>query len=246
MYLFLHQKKQSYNQKPPQGVQEGELITLQTEPKIQESSTLFRIPLGSWKDSLCDFCKYGPCHSSFLISCLFPLISLGQIYTRLELQWNGSPYYVPTTKTDAFKSMVWLTFGFMFTKQILFAFQSQSAYSWIYILNLSYGIVVAVLVGRTRRHIREKYDIPGTFTQIIRNHSRIADMIGVDGNDFDDDGEDGGIIPVCCGEVEDYCLGGFCYPCVLSQMSRHTAMYDTYEGSFFNSSGLPDHAPMMI
>ncbi len=232
----------NHNIKPPQGVQEGEMICIQTEPKIEESSTLFRIPLGSWKDGLCDFCKYGPCHPSFLISCLFPLVSLGQIYTRMELNWNGSPYHVPTTKTDAFKSMVWLTFGYMFIKQICVSF--QSGYRILYMLNFVYGVFVAILVGRTRRHIREKYDIPGTFTQIIQNNSRIADCIGVDGNNYGDD--DDAVIPVCCGEMEDYCLGGCCYPCVLSQMSRHTAMYDTYEGSFFSSSGLPEHAPMMI
>ncbi len=247
---------------PPGGIREGETMTIQTQPKIQESSTLFRIPIGSWKDGLCDFCKYGPCHPSFLISCLFPFISLGQIYTRLELTWYGSPLPLSATyddgtnnatnpnkfKTQAFKNMVWLTFLFMLLKQLIVSYQANG-YQYLYIINILFAMTLAILAGRTRRYIRERYDIPGTFTQILQRYTWIGSLLGLDitslnDRDYGSDGED--VLPMCCGEVEDYCLGGCCYPCVLSQMSRHTAMYDTYEGSFFNSSGLPEHAPLMI
>jgi hypothetical protein len=226
------------------GVREGQKFRAQTKPKIEESTTQYRIPLGLWKDGLCDFFKYGPCHSSFLLSCLCPLISLGQVYTRLELQWNGTPYnhnyHNDNPTTMAFKVMIGITFGYFFLKQVIFYL--EMTYHSLYLLNLIYMTLIAILVGRTRRHIREKYDIPGTFTQLRESNDTVARCCG---NGRDDDDEDG-ILPVCCGEVEDFCLGFVCYPCVVSQMNRHTAMYDTYEGSLFSSNGLPKHAPTMI
>lgn len=239
---------------PYGGVTQGQTFRTKVQPKIDEPSSLFRIPIGLWKDNLGDFCKFGPCHSSFLLSCLFPLISLGQIYTRLELTWNGSPYpYPPNNKSISFRIMVGLTFLYMTLKQIINGLEGLH-YHALYILNLIYMIIIMVLVGRTRRYIRERYDIPSTFSQLMNRSRRSGsrNYYGVDGDggggDDDDDefDDNGGTLKVCCGEMEDYCLGGCCYPCVVSQMNRHTAMYDTYEGSCFNSNGLPKHAPTMI
>jgi hypothetical protein len=53
-------------------------------------------------------------------------------------------------------------------------------------------------------------------------------------------------LPVVCDVVEDYCVSCFCAPCSVSQMSRHTAPYETYEGSCFSSNGMPPHAPVMF
>ena len=233
----------------------GQKFRAQTLPKVEESTTLYRIPIGYWKDGLGDFCKYGPCHPSFLLSCLFPLISLGQILTRLDLQWHGGQYSYPPNNTKSFKTMVGVTLLYMFTKQIV-AYNEMS-YHAFYIVNLIYMIVIAIFVGRTRRVMREMYDIPGTFTILSRNNSIFARIFGYGSSsanlyntdsdivqDTVDDEND--ILPICCAETEDYCLGGCCFPCVVSQMNRHTAMYDTYEGSCCSSNGLPKHAPRMV
>lgn len=58
--------------------------------------------------------------------------------------------------------------------------------------------------------------------------------------------EDHESVPFGCDVVEDYLLSCFCAPCVVTQMSRHTAPYDTYDGSLCSSNGLPEHAPAMI
>jgi len=49
-----------------------------------------------------------------------------------------------------------------------------------------------------------------------------------------------------CDIAEDYIMACVCQPCVISQMNRHTALYDTYEGSCCSSNGLPSHAPLMV
>jgi hypothetical protein len=249
---------------PPGGVREGDTFQSNTQPKIQESSTVFRIPIGIWKDNLCDICKYGPCHSSILLSLLCPLVSLGQIYTRLELAWNGvpAPSYSPLEqqqqqrgKFTSFNIMVGMTFVYMICKQIIGSSvenpdpNSYFTYHALYVLNLIYFIVIMILVGKTRRYVRERYDIPSTYSQ-WKNGTTAGGSNGrniiVSDDDNDEFGDDGGFMKVCCGELEDYVLGGCCYPCVLSQMNRHTAMYDTYEGNCFSPDGLPPHAPTMV
>ncbi len=232
---------------PGGGITKGQTFRAQTKQKSEESSTLFRIPIGLWKDGLGDFCKYGPCHSSFLCSCLFPLISLGQIYTRLDLRWDGTPYHLPPqSPSSSFKIMLLFTFVYVLSKQIIESMMMSYHYLWI--LNLIYMITITALVGRTRRHLREKYDIPATFTQLRQSSPTFDKICGGDGHGGDDDygGEGSGVVTTCCGEVEDYALAACCYPCVVSQMNRHTAMFDTYEGSCFSSNGLPPHAPEMI
>lgn len=240
---------------PYGGVTVGQKFRAPTQPKIEESTTLYRIPLGLWKDELFEFCKFGPCHPSFLLSFLFPLISLGQIYTRLDLRWNASPHPYPPSNTNAFKTMVAITLLYMFAKQVIAGM--EMSYHTLYLVNLAYMIIIAILVGKTRKVMREMYDIPGTFTMLSRNNSFFARIFGYGSShsnlyhtdqdivhDTTDDEND--ILPLCCAETEDYCLGGCCFPCVISQMNRHTAMYDTYEGSCCSSNGLPKHAPRMV
>ncbi len=189
------------------------------------------------------------------------MVSLGHVYTRLELSWNGSPIHNHDNNQNnnhsAFKIMAGITLFYMMIKQVI-NFMNLS-YHTLYICNLIYMIVIGVLVGKTRRYIREKYEIPATFTLLSRSSSTFASIFGyrntnhrnncydIDDNIVvDEDDEENGILASCCGEIEDYCLGTFFYPCVLSQMNRHTAMYDTYEASCFNSNGLPKHAPTVI
>lgn len=197
----------------------------------------------------------------------------------MELQWNGNPsIYVPSSsdesnnndnnyhnnhRTQAFKCMVGITLGYMMIKQFILA-MNMSFHS-MYLCNLFYFIIITILVGKTRRYMRERYDIPATFTLLSRRYSTFARIFGYnhnnhhqhhnnytsddnhyDDNHYDDIDEENGVLASCCGEIEDYCLGGVFYPCVLSQMNRHTAMYDTYEASCCSSNGLPKHAPMMI
>lgn len=221
----------------------GQTFTVPTQPLL--SDNVYRIPMRMWKDSLFDFCKYGPFHSSFLLSCLFPLVSLGQIYTRLELSWHGTPIPQQTNTHRSrlgFKIMVGMTLWYIFMKQIITSF--ELSYHTYYLLNMIYMTFIAVLVGKTRRYMRERYDIPSTFASLRRH--RLGGGNGTMHDVDEEEDEEHGIVHTCCGELEDYALSAVCYPCVVSQMNRHTAMYDTYEGSVCNSDGLPKHAPQII
>ncbi len=55
------------------GVAKGQLFKGQTYPRIVESNQQLRVPMGGWKDSLFDFCRYGPFHSSLCLAVFCPL-----------------------------------------------------------------------------------------------------------------------------------------------------------------------------
>mmetsp|Transcript_26724 Transcript_26724/g.30590 ORF Transcript_26724/g.30590 Transcript_26724/m.30590 type:complete len:331 (-) Transcript_26724:119-1111(-) len=228
------------------GVMKGQKFRVQTQPKVEEATHLLRIPIGLWKDGLFEICKYGPLHPSFCVSWCFPLISLGHIFTRLGLNENVTAHNYPPGSNqakNAFKVMVIYTFIYIVVKQ--FVVGVEASYHWIYLVNLVYFLFIAILAGRTRKYVRDRYDIPSTFTQLNESGNIFARCFSRTVGHVDED-DDNAILPTCCAEMEDYCLSCCCYPCVISQMHRHTAMYDTYEGSCFSSNGLPKHAPAMI
>mmetsp|Transcript_12379 Transcript_12379/g.23204 ORF Transcript_12379/g.23204 Transcript_12379/m.23204 type:complete len:311 (+) Transcript_12379:146-1078(+) len=216
---------------PHGGVQKGQTFRGQTKAQIQNDRSVLRIPMGGWKDGLFDFCRFGPFHSSLVCATCCPLVALGQIYTRLNLNWYGTPNDTPSTSTStyssrAFKIMVLLsvTYGLII--------RSMVQPSMIHFSNLLFLFFSAILIGKTRTYIRQRYEIQATFLEEIMERGGCRHW------------EDS--VPCGCDVVEDYCVSCFCTPCSVSQMSRHTASYDTYEGSCFSSNGLPPHAPVMF
>merc|ERR1719330_2065941 len=72
---------------PSGGLTKGEKLVVPFDPSLVVDGGV----TGRWKDDLFDCFKYGPCHASVLNACCFPLILLGQIMTRLKLDWLGDP-----------------------------------------------------------------------------------------------------------------------------------------------------------
>ena len=123
--------------------------------------------------------------------------------------------------------MVGISFAYFCTFQIV----DPSSFAMIHNLHIIHLIFAAYLAGKTRAYIRDRYDIPASALTV-----KVLSKCGCRRGD-----ESSG-----CDLVEDYVLACACAPCTISQMARHTAMYETYEGSFMNSNGLPRHAPSMV
>lgn len=221
-----------------------------------------RIPVGGWKDSLFDFCRYGPAHPSLVCAVFCPLVSLGQVYTRLGLNWHGqgqgqgqgdgsgggdgnggimdgnstgNQNTVNQYSSRAFKIMVAITVIFNIIIKMIDPIDHGS---WIHVYNILFLLLCGILIGRTRTTIRKRYDIQATFIQEAMEKGNI---------DVSHWGTGDGVTSVCgCDVVEDYCVSCLCLPCAVSQMNRHTAPYETYEGTCFSSNGLPVHAPVMV
>lgn len=214
---------------PMGGVFKGQTFKSQTQARIVESNRELRVPMGGWKDGLFDFLKYGPFHSSFCLAICCPLVALGQVYTRLGLSWNGAPSDKPNS-TSAFKIMV--AISFLCTS----VFRLIDDRATLHLISILFMIFTAALAGRTRAYMRNRYDIPAD--SVNNTHmSSAEERIGC--HDCHDNSPQ-------CYAVEDYVTACICQPCVISQMSRHTALYDTYEGTCFSSNGLPKHAPQMV
>ncbi|KAL7474567.1 hypothetical protein ACHAW6_000539 [Cyclotella cf. meneghiniana] len=86
------------------------------------------IPIGVWRDDLCNCCVHGPCHPHFLNSWFCRSILVGQLLTRMKMTWLGQRDSLPQTERnsndsrvsirepwrDTFRNMVALTVVFFF------------------------------------------------------------------------------------------------------------------------------------
>lgn len=115
-------------------------------------------------------------------------------------------------------------------------FRSIDNYGPLHLISILTLIFTAALAGRTRAYMRNRYEIPA---DSVNNAlvSSVEERMGC--RDCHENNPQ-------CYAVEDYAMACICQPCVISQMSRHTALYDTYEGTCFSSNGLPKHAPQML
>jgi Cys-rich protein (TIGR01571 family) len=175
------------------------------------------IPLGGWRDRLCDCTKFGICHAVNINTFFCPLLSLGQVMTRLKLDALGRPTRI---RTDTWTSMWTITiFWIVMNILIYVAFNYKWSnnlplttpdYLAVIILNLSGIIFTFSAVSATRAALREVYNI---------REYRFYDL-------------------------EDNCCAMFCMLCTICQMHRHTAPYDQLEAHACTKTGLRNHADL--
>lgn len=171
------------------------------------------IQMGSWRDSTCDWCKLYWC----TVCC--PLISMGQVMTRMNLDAMGSPRRNPGMSACKILSIVTAAlFGLKLVFVAIVAaaasepdsHDNDSALGTSYLLvrlsGIAIGLYLFLLVLRTRTYIRSRY--------------RIREE--------------------CCIGCEDCCCAWFCSLCAIVQMSRHTADFHTQSASLFTETGLED------
>jgi len=198
---------------PPGGVRKGQIFstTICAIDKIEISA-----PVGAWRDELQNCCAFGLCHPLLLNAMFFPLIALGQIMSRVGLNWlgeRGSKFESKNTCIAmSFIVIYWtamngLVFYGAFKK--LMNGSRPSVTNWFFfvainIIFMSYTIYIAI---KTRMRIREMYFIP--------------------------DGR--------CIAFEDFCCTLLCPVLTITQMGRHTADFSTFRSMCCTETGLPDH-----
>lgn len=170
-------------------------------------------------------------------SCSCKPLALGQILSRMKLDWSGSPLNGRTALMSAFQVML-LTFIVYNTVDmtiyyITYPYVAAAEYdeatgmytlpenvpSWALHLDtvresltLLYSIFILIIMMRTRAHIRQKYQIPEQ----------------------------------SCQGCEDCCCSFWCSACTVCQMARHTADYKTYKASCCSETGLESMAPEVV
>jgi Cys-rich protein (TIGR01571 family) len=197
---------------PKGGVRKGETFSCCMRDLSKVGS---EVPVGRWRDSLFSCFIHGICHSSVLTALWCPLPALGQIMTRVGLDFMGNPVGAATKKGGI---TPWGVMGLvvLFWTIMNLAVFGAFNYKWSRGMELSLadwaslavvnaaGILFTIYaVASTRASVREKY--------LIRE-SRFLDL-------------------------EDCCCATFCMPCTICQMSRHTASYNDHVGICCSARG---------
>lgn len=92
---------------PPGGVAKGQKFNVPMPAASDKSEVTEKgsVPVGAWRDGLCDCCHYGLFHSSLWLSFCFPLCAIGQVITRLQLDWLGLPTENRSSRATAFTTL---------------------------------------------------------------------------------------------------------------------------------------------
>jgi Cys-rich protein (TIGR01571 family) len=214
---------------PPGGVEEGQTFQAPFPPQFESMISGAHVPVGHWRDGLCDIFRYGLCHPHCWTSCCCALLAAGQVISRLKLTWYGRPGSVAQT-TIAFKvifaAVVLYAVAYIFLFFVLIALdpntyapvgspplpvtQNYLTVAWVRgLMHWIYIIAMTVVLFNLRRFVRTKYAIPAP-------------------------------------DYEDCCCSFWC-PCfVAAQMLRHTTDYDVYPATCCTERGIPPHSPSIV
>jgi len=247
---------------PPGGVEEGQTFEVKLEGRATRSNNYnsavvteedwngavalprVSIPVGSWRDGLCDCCRFGCCHPVFWNAFCCSAVLTAQVMTRMNLDILGRP--APTSrKVNTFYVVLIIVllevFLFRIVKEILFWMTHNTLTlpsgvvtavpkegmegvaslidTFFLYQRLMYIIFVVYILTVTRSFLRNKYAVP---THFCHTPSTSA------------------------GVVEDCCLSFWCSCCTAGQLARHTMDYDTYRGVCCSTTGVPDYVPSVI
>jgi Cys-rich protein (TIGR01571 family) len=219
---------------PAGGVTEGQMITVPLPTDISpnsenrsETDSFFatpEIPVGKWRDGLCDCLRFGPFHPSFVCGWCMPQLLNAQVLTRLKLNWLGLEGTEEERK-NTYRNAVIVVLMYFFLSNI-FSVPSPTVEvdangnfivtspppSHILVainnvVNISFTAYTIIAMMRARKHIRHKYRIPETY----------------------------------CHGCEDFCCAFWCGCCTVSQMARHTADYSTQTAEWCSKDGLQNN-----
>lgn len=214
--VFMDQKR-FLVRTPVGGVRKGQIFYSECEEMDEE--VIIPIPYKKWRDGLSDCFVHGLCHTLLLNSICFPQITMGQIMTRLGLNWMGHRTNTRDSKrtfaTVFIIWVVWLSINIITIYSVyvsyLLAQQSPNILQSIILSmnNVFFFIYTIYIVTVTRSYIRRKYDI------------RANGILSEDHGDF--------------------LLATFCTSLSVAQMGRMTADYGLYRAVCCSPTGLPEH-----
>jgi Cys-rich protein (TIGR01571 family) len=198
---------------PPGGVTKGQ--TFQASLLTSDRQE------GHWKTNLCDCCKFGCLHPSFLLACCCHPLLWAQVMTRLNLTWMAEPG-TPEKVANTFKYIAigwfcWLFFNMAFGFTGSTIIEDGEVIPVEVQTSIGSALVSCVALftlyigTKTRTAARKKYNIP-------REQ---------------------------CGEFEDCCVVMCCGCCAASQLARETTDYDITPHSWFSNDGLEAPTPVV-
>lgn len=218
---------------PQGGVEGGQrfMVALPENSGGQVIVPKINVPVGHWKDGLCDCFTYGPFHNHCCISCFCPLIAAGHVISRLKLNVWAKPGPV-SESAGAFQKLVTMTVAYSCLSMLLFIVclpydltdqegnpvEPPSAIFMLMVIRscLHYGYlgILILVLWNLRAHVRSKYAIPE--------------------------------MDICNTGCEDLLCSVFCSHCSVAQLLRHTTDYDTYNATCCTDTGVPPNVPSIV
>eukprot|EP00557_Chaetoceros_sp_GSL56_P014335 CAMPEP_0176477746 /NCGR_PEP_ID=MMETSP0200_2-20121128/801_1 /TAXON_ID=947934 /ORGANISM="Chaetoceros sp., Strain GSL56" /LENGTH=251 /DNA_ID=CAMNT_0017873605 /DNA_START=201 /DNA_END=956 /DNA_ORIENTATION=+ len=140
---------------PAGGCVVGQILTVPFNPDASDA------PTRAWKDDIFACTRYGIFHPSFLTAWCFPLILLGQVMTRLKMNWLAQDAQSGGQWRNTFRTMIYITLGYIFLNLILSPADPNADNSVLYnILVFVYSMFMIYLVTKVRREVRRRNEIP--------------------------------------------------------------------------------------
>lgn len=142
---------------PAGGVTEGQTLLVPFDPTATVTADA---TYGGWKDGLFDCTEYGFCHPSLLMACCLPLVLLGQVMTRLKLNWRADP--APSEDWHkTFQVMCYISIIYIFATSFMAPTNPADNGGFLYnFITFFYGLLMLVLTMKVRRIVRERDGIP--------------------------------------------------------------------------------------
>ena len=194
------------------GVSKGETFSCVMRELVPQGPS---VPMGGWRDRLCDCVAFGAMHPVNINTLFCPLLSLGQIMTRLNLDVFGRPMKI---RADSWSTMWSIT---IFWSVMNFFIYLAYNYKWSHQLSLTASDYIAVSVLNAAGILYTIYAVSAT-------RAVVRDMYDIREYRFYD--------------LEDNCCATFCLCATICQMHRHTSPYDKCEAHACTKTGLRDHA----
>eukprot|EP00522_Entomoneis_paludosa_P014828 CAMPEP_0172451284 /NCGR_PEP_ID=MMETSP1065-20121228/9388_1 /TAXON_ID=265537 /ORGANISM="Amphiprora paludosa, Strain CCMP125" /LENGTH=313 /DNA_ID=CAMNT_0013203223 /DNA_START=25 /DNA_END=964 /DNA_ORIENTATION=+ len=171
---------------PEGGVKQGSQFKAQVVRDSTETNQSHNIPVGQWRDGTMDCCQMGCCHPQCCLTFWFTPVALGQLLTRMKLDWCGTPISPDAKQTawSAFRVLFCMfvvyqavdTLFYYLTNEYIQASYNEQTGTWTYpenipmwvnildairhAMSIAYGLLILFITIRTRSHIRAKYAIP--------------------------------------------------------------------------------------
>jgi len=213
---------------PEGGVIAGQKFTTKVENlnPIQPKQTTD----GNWKDGICACFKHGIFHPMVWNACCCTLVALGQVMTRLKLNWAAIPSKSEIEIKRTFEILLGITAFLLLSNWILgtiMLYEIEAHTDENNITTLTYSPLYEII--NLVRNIMNFFSLVYTIYAITKTRSYIREKYSIEGS-----------------LIGDCCLAFWCGCCTITQMARHTTDYDVYPGRCCTYNGLPRNAPCLV
>ena len=146
---------------PNGGARKGQMVTAPIHAPASAKSNdlptgpLMPVPTGKWRNGFCDCCSQCSKALFWLSWCCSP-VSLGQIMTRMGLNWLGESEEHVDHSAFYFLSIAW---AIIYVYYIIFIGLAGGV-AWA--VFFCFWLYVLVMMIKTRMHIRKRYNIEGS------------------------------------------------------------------------------------